>query len=202
MSRAPSPLSKGAAGPSGRRPQALRFAALGAYGALLIVLGVITVRSIADLEARREAVAATSDLLARLDRHRPLPAGAAGAPAGSPFLEGPTVTIAGANLLQQLSNAVARFDGRITSSRVEVQGTPFGEGFVSVTVSVQIAEPDLQKLLYDLETGRPLLFVGQLMVRAKGAASGGEGSEAGAEGASAVPLEVSLTVYGQWQATP
>ena len=110
-------------------------------------------------------------------------------PTGSPFLEGPTVTVAGAALMQRVSIAVTQLDGRITSSQVELLSTQFGDGFVGVTASLEIAQPDLQKLLYDLEAGMPFLFIDQLVAQGPAASGDSEGAR----------MRVLLTVYGQWQ---
>jgi hypothetical protein len=54
--------------------------------------------------------------------------------------------------------------------------------------ALTISEPDMQALLYDLETGRPYLFVDAFEARAPEATS--------EPGAGA--MRVSLTVSGQW----
>jgi general secretion pathway protein M len=117
-------------------------------------------------------------------------AGVAG-PAGSPFLEGATVTVAGAALLQRVTAAVAKFGGNVLSSQVDLQGTQAKSGFLTIIASCDIDQPGLQQLLYDLEAGQPFLFVDQLSVQAPASfASSGEGK-----------LRVLLGVSGQWQGT-
>src|SRR5207248_10221465 len=73
---------------------------LAVVGGLLLMAGL----SVADVIAHRQALAQTSDLLDQL-RGRKSGAGSAASAAaehpGTPFLEGPTVTVAGANLLQR-----------------------------------------------------------------------------------------------------
>lgn len=178
-----------------RRPMGLRplLATLG-YGVLVLALLAIAANALLDLMARRAAVDEAATTLEQLERRRlglGRPAGNGTAPSGSPFLEGPSVTIAGAALMQRLSAAVSDADGHITSSRVEVQGTPYGPGFLAVSASLDIAQGHLQKLLYDLESGLPFLFVGQLAVRpAHGSGDDRQG------------LQVALTVYGQWRGAP
>lgn len=167
------------------------------YAALVAVLAAIAFGALSEIAEKRAAVAEASDLLDRLQGRRPMVPGTGGGPVnlwtGSPLLEGSTVTVAGAGLLQRVSSAVARFDGRITSSRVELLSTPFGPGFLSVSASLEIAQPDLQKLLYDLEAGLPFLFVDELVVQGHGA------SAEAADGREAGRMQVTLTVYGQWQ---
>ena len=90
-------------------------------GALLLMTGL----SIAEILAHRQALAQTSDLL---DQFRGRKGGAKNAAAalaehpGTPFLEGPTVTVAGANLLQRVSAAVGKVGGHVHSSQVDVSG--------------------------------------------------------------------------------
>jgi general secretion pathway protein M len=136
-------------------------------------------------------------MLEQFEGRRPAAAGgeAAGvaAPAGSPFLQGETVTVAGAALLQRVTSAVRKLGGKVLSSQVDLQGSePGGQskaGFLSVIANCEIDQPGLQKLLYDVEAGMPFLFVDQLVVEAPGSvAESGDGK-----------LRVLLTVSGQWQ---
>ncbi len=162
------------------------------YAVLVATLAYVSVGTVTDLFEQRAAVATAADVLARLQGRQAMPTETPGVPAdlptGSPFLEGPTVTVAGAALMQRVSSAVARLDGRITSSQVEILGTRLGDGFVGVTASVELAQPDLQKLLYDLEAGMPFLFVDQLVAQGPVSAEPDDGR-----------LRVQLSVYGQWQ---
>lgn len=187
------------------RPAAL-LAALG-YVLLVLLLAHTAVSAVGGLLDKREAVATADEILGRLQGRRPLAADGsapAGPPLGSPFLEGPSVTVAGANLMQRVGAAVTGLNGRILSSRVELQGTNSGTnsgtnpgaGFVGVSVNFELAQGELQALLYDLEAGMPFLFVDQLEVQTQPAGRGG--GEGGGEGDGG-RLRVLLSVYGQWQ---
>src|SRR3954469_2333620 len=165
---------------------------LAVTGGLLLMAGL----SIADVIAHRQALAQTSDLL---DQLRGRKSGAKSAAAlsaehpGTPFLEGPTVTVAGANLLQRVAAAVGNVGGSVQSSQVDVAGIEARNGLVSLVVSCEMEQPALQKLLYDLEAGMPFLFVDQLDVQipqmtAAAANDGGSGR-----------IRVVLGVVGQWQ---
>jgi len=183
MSAAPAPL--------GLRPL---LATLG-YGALVLLLLALAAGAVLDLSARRALVDEAAATLEQLQGRRVRGGGATGdgtIPDGSPFLGGPTVTIAGAELMQRLSGAVAQADGHVTSSRVELQDTPYGPDFIAVSARLDIVREDLQKLLYDLESGQPFLFVGQLTARPASEAGDGDTPR----------LLVTLTVYGQWRGTP
>jgi general secretion pathway protein M len=162
-------------------PYLARFpaAAACAYMAVVAILLFVIWVAVADVLDRRQAVAAAADMLARLEGRTPTSkadggATAAGpAPAGSPFLEGQTVTIAGAALLQRVASAVTQVGGSVLSSQVELQGTQSKDGFVNLIASCEIDHASLQPLLYDLEAGMPFLFIDQLVAQAPVSTSDG-----------------------------
>jgi general secretion pathway protein M len=171
-----------------------RFPVLAAavYVVLVIVLLGAAWLATADLLDHREAVARKEAQLAQFERGRATvaaPATASEAPQGSPFLEGQTVTLAGASLLQRVAGVVTGVGGNVLSSQVDVQDAASKGGFVSLVASCEVTQPDLQKLLYDLEAGMPYLFVDQLVVEAPDNVTRGEGGH----------LRVMLGVSGQWR---
>lgn len=117
--------------------------------------------------------------------------GAAPERAGSPFLEGPTVTVAGAALLQRVGRAVAKVGGSIQSSQVDLTGATSNDRRVALMVSCELDQPALQALLYDLESGMPFLFVDQLDVQMP---------NAGSEAIDERRLRVFLSISGLWRA--
>lgn len=160
-------------------------------GGLLLMAGL----SIADVIAHRQALAQTSDLLDQLRGRKGGAKNVAAAMAehpGMPFLEGPTVTVAGANLLQRVAAAVGNAGGSVQSSQVDVSGAQVKDGFVGLVVSCELDQPALQKVLYDLEAGMPFLFVDQLDVQVPQATALNE--------AATGRVRVILGVSGQWQA--
>jgi len=164
------------------------------YALVIAALLFTAWASIADIFARRQAVAASEDLLAQLEGRRAAPFGGPGAPAGpvptgSPFLEGQTVTVAGAALLQRVAEAVTRVGGNVLSSQVELQGTQSKNGFVSLIASCEVEQAALQRLLYDLESGMPFLFIEQLVAQAPQAAAASDTTR----------MRVVLSVAGQWR---
>lgn len=164
---------------------------LAVTAALLLMAGL----SIADVIAHRQALAQTSDLLDQLRGRKGAAKNAAASSAehpGTPFLEGPTVTVAGANLLQRVAAAVGNVGGSVQSSQVDVSGAQVKDGFVGLVVSCELEQPALQKVLYDLEAGMPFLFVDQLDVQVPQATALNE--------ASTGRVRVILGVSGQWQA--
>jgi len=169
-------------------------------GAAILYVGVVMVfaitawTTVAEILERREAVAATATVLSQLEgRTRPGPRGrekeADAVSTSSPLLEGGTVTVGGANLLQRVAASITRLGGNITSTQVDLEGPQAKDGFVGVTVNCEIAQPALQDLLYDLEAGMPFLFVNQLV------AEGPAGPATTPEG----KLRVLISVSGQWQ---
>jgi general secretion pathway protein M len=163
------------------------------YVVLLLLFIAGTWNAIADIVRQRADVVAASDILDRLEGRRPTSPHTAGVidivPSGSPTLEGPTVTVAGASLLQRVAAAVAKVGGSVLSSQVELQGPQAKAGFVGVIASCEVSQPALQKLLYDLEAGMPFLFIDQLVVQAPVAAANDQ------EGR----MRILLAVSGQWR---
>ena len=155
------------------------------YCGVVVLLLLATCFALADLYDHRTALAAattTRDQLAQRKPHTVSADNAENIPTGSPLLEGPTITVAGASLLQRVTAVVTRVGGTEQSSQVDVQGARSNDGFVSVTVNCELSQVAMQQLLYDLESGMPFLFVDQLTARAE-----------------ANRLRVLLAVSGQWR---
>jgi general secretion pathway protein M len=165
--------------------------AAAAYVGLVLALLAMVVSSIVDILDQRAAVASSAAMLEQLEgRKAPASGGRsvdAGMPSGSAFLEGATVTVAGAALLQRVAGAVTKLGGNVLSSQLDVQGTQSKAGFVSMVASCELDQPALQPLIYDLEAGMPFLFIDQLTVQTP-TTSSGEGK-----------LRILLAVSGQWQ---
>lgn len=169
------------------------LAAAACFVAVMALLLFVIISSLADVLSQRAEVIASTTMLDQFEGRRPsatrnAPGGVA-APSGSPFLEGATVTVAGAALLQRVTAAVTKLGGSVLSSQVDLQGTEAKAGFLSVIASCEIDQVGLQQLLYDVEAGMPFLFIDQLVVQAPsnfGAATEGK-------------LRVLLTVSGQWK---
>ena len=179
-----------------RLPMLRQFLAALGYVAVIAVLLVLVWSAIGDIRDRRQAIAASSDLLAQLEGRRTA-AGLSGAaptgpvPTGSPFLEGQTLTVAGAALLQRVADAVTKVGGNVLSSQVDVQGVQAKDGYVSLLASCEIEQAAIQRLLYDLEAGMPYLFIEQFVAQAPQTAQAQPASR----------MRVLLAVSGQWQGT-
>jgi general secretion pathway protein M len=164
---------------------------LGVMALLLFVIG----GCLTDILDKRADVSASAAMLDQFEGSRPVAirgqAAGVPAPSGSPFLEGASVTVAGAALLQRVSAAVTKLGGNVLSSQVELQGSQSKAGFLTIIASCDIDQPGLQQLLYDLEAGMPFLWVDQLVVQAPASSTTtGEGK-----------LRILLTVSGQWEGT-
>jgi general secretion pathway protein M len=163
-----------------------------AYAGLIVMLATSAVLSAKDMFDRRAAVEAARDTVSHLAARGPAAAGAVagdGTAAGSYFLEGSTVTVAGAALLQHVVATVTRFGGNVVSSQVDLQGTQSRDGFLTAIVNCDMEQPALQQVVYDIESGMPFLFVEQLDVQAVGGPTGPSGGK----------LRVQLAVSGQWK---
>lgn len=169
-------------------------AGLAAVALYVLLAGVFAATiwfSIADILAQRAAVAASVGVFERLEARRQAtdinaPAGAG--PAGSPFLGGETITVAGAALLQRVAGAVTRFGGNVQSSQVDLRSQQAKADVVTLIMSFEIGQENLQKLLYDIEAGMPYLFIDQLVAQAPQGAAAAQGSRMG----------VLLAVSGRW----
>jgi general secretion pathway protein M len=163
-----------------------------AYAGLIVMLTASVVLSVKDVLDRRGAVDAVRDTVSHLAGRGPVAAGAVtgdGTPTGSYFLEGSTVTVAGAALLQHVIAVVTRFGGNVVSSQVDLQGPQARDGFLAATVNCDMEQPSLQQVVYEIESGMPFLFVEQLDVQAAGGPVGPAGGR----------LRVQLSVAGQWK---
>lgn len=142
---------------------------MAAYFGLVGALAAASLWFIDDLKDRSDRVMAAQaslDQLLEHSRQRPPASVASDANvSGSPFLDGRTITIAGAALQERIGAAVARAGGDLLSSQVEVDGPEAKNGFVGVTATVEVAQPALQTILYDIEAGMPYLFIEKLSIQ-------------------------------------
>jgi general secretion pathway protein M len=162
------------------------------YVGIVLALAFTTWTALADIHQRQAGLAHARAVLDQIEGRGPSsgarsPAGSV--PAGSPFIEGETVTVAGAAILQRVGGAVQRYGGNVLSSQVGLEGPQSKDGMVNVTLSTELGQSELQEVLYELETGMPFLFVEHLVVQAPASFSGIDGQR----------LRVVLGVSGQWQ---
>jgi general secretion pathway protein M len=164
--------------------------AVAVFAALIIVFALITWSAVSDIFERRGALAEATELLAQLEGQKYAGTKSlTGAPAGSAFLEGPSETVAGAALLERVATAVRRVGGNLVSTQVDLPGAGSKRGYIAVTASCDVEQPELQKLLFDLEAGMPFLFVDELVVQTSAESSVQQQGR----------LRVQFTVSGQWR---
>lgn len=151
------------------------LAAAAAYLALVALFASITVETVLDVQQSRAAAASAAEILQTLQSRDSARTSTAqsdvSVPTGSPFLEGATVSVAGAALLQRVLTATRRVNGNTLSSQVDLQGPRAKSGFVSATFNLEIVPTSLPPLLYDLEAGMPFLFVDELVIQASSTAA-------------------------------
>jgi general secretion pathway protein M len=168
-----------------------RPAAVAIYIGLIGVFIALIFVAISTIGDRRATVAAAENMLAQLEgrsafAHKDDGSPLGTPPAGSPFLEGQTVNVAGAALLQRVATAVNQIGGSVLSSQVELQKVDAKDGWIGLVVSCEIGQAGLQKLLYDIEAGMPFLFIDQLVV------------DAPTVGVENSRMRVLLAVSGRW----
>jgi general secretion pathway protein M len=174
-----------------KRSSMTGVAAVAGYLALIAIALASSWTALSAIGEQRASVSAAQTMLAQLQgrslfarKDDGVPLG--GAPAGSPFLEGQTLNVAGAALLQRVAAAVRRIGGNVLSSQVDLDNARAKDGWVGLVVSCEIEEASLQRLLYDVEAGMPFLFIDQLVVQAP--MTGVDGRR----------MRILMAVSGQW----
>ena len=165
-------MSDAFASPSRQRGGLLRALALPLYIGLLAG-GAWTIMSILDdLDARRESVKQGEEQLARLraarggdarqelERHGVAP--------GAAFLAGEKQPVAAAELQRRVATAVVAAGGNVVSSQYDKSETTGRTADVELNVECDIDQPGLRKLLYDLESTTPFVYVDKLNTRVRG----------------------------------
>jgi len=149
------------------------------YLAVVIFLCVTALSCLIDTLESYRARDQSSEKLARIkDRSEraigPHEITAGSWPAGSPFLDGQTVTMAGASLLQRITESVVRAGGSVDSSEINTQESQLKYGYLKGMATFEIEQTALQTFLYDIEAGMPFLFVDELVVNAPSSNTAGK----------------------------
>jgi general secretion pathway protein M len=138
------------------------------YVALIFMCGLTIVYTLTDIVDGYRAHTASLDMLSQLEE-RNQSSSARGesknSRLGSPFLEGQTVTVASAALLQRITSVITNAGGTVVSSEIVPQRTPSNNGYVTALANCELEQEALQKVLYDIEASLPFLFVDQLDVQ-------------------------------------
>ncbi|MFO1133992.1 MAG: type II secretion system protein GspM [Rhodoblastus sp.] len=113
-------------------------------------------------------------------------------PAGSAYIEGQTTTVAGAALQQRIGAILAEAGGSVLSSELDLRDAGAEGGRIGLVVACDIDQNALQRALYEIEAGMPVLTVDRLSVQ----------TAAGNEKSAAPRLRAQLSVSGVWRASP
>jgi general secretion pathway protein M len=148
----------------GRRQALAVFVYVGVVIALLAT-SLFLVSDLRDKTAELAAARMRLDQLSERSQPGSASIGSNASVKGSPFLDAQTITIAGAALQQRVEEAVAKADGALMSSQVELEGPDAKNGFVGLTASMEVSQPAVQTILYDIEAGMPYLFVDKLSIQ-------------------------------------
>ncbi len=174
------------------RHQAL---AVAAYVSVVIALLTTSLLLVADLRDKAAEIAAAQmrlDQLSERSRANLPPSMASNAGmSGSPFLDGRTITIAGATLQQRVVAAVTKAGGTLVSSQVELDGPDAKNGFVGLTASMEVSQPVVQTILYDIEAGMPYLVVDKLSIQSPEVFGEPESGR----------MRMTIGVAGQWRSS-
>ncbi len=160
------------------------LSALGLCAAVALALGAAAATALALRQAQGDVALLGAEAQALQARETRLGRGRGGDRNAAPFFQARSITLAGAALQQRIEAAISAAHGRLISSKVDVAPRG-GANRIDLSAELTIAENDMQALLFDLETGRPYLFVDAFEARAP-------------EGAGTQGLRVSLSVSGQW----
>jgi len=165
------------------------------YGGAILLLVLIAVVAVIDVVQRHSQVVSAADLLARLEHRAPAVGrgefrASSADPQGSPFLQGQTVTIASAALLQRVTAAITKAGGTVVSSEVAPKEGHAADDFVRINATCDIEPKALQALLYDIEAGMPFLYIDQFLAQASEPTNGNG------------RLRVVLGVSGMWRRGP
>lgn len=169
----------------------LKAAAVAGYLAVVGIAIAFTWSAASAVSDQRASISAAEEMLGALQGRSALDRRSQfsplqGAPAGSPFLEGETLNVAAASLLQRVGAAVHRVNGNLLSSQVDLNDARAKQGWVGLVVSCELEQASLQPLLYDIEAGMPFLFIDQLVVQTPTLGTGNN------------RMRIVLAVSGQW----
>jgi general secretion pathway protein M len=170
----------------GRSPLIAAVLYLAAVGLFVMTAALATLSITDHIRGLQETSDQLEQLRSREGRTPPVQAGEE----ADPFLEGPTLTVASAALQQWVNAAIVGAGGAVQSSQVDIT-TGGKDGIVSLLINFELDQPALQKLLFNLETGSPLLFIDQIDVQTPQSGLASD-DRAGL-------LKVSLDLSGRWR---
>jgi len=161
----------------------------------------VIVAAQADLDSMQAEIETKTALAERLSRTMPRPVGGDGADparrAATPFVTAETETLAAAEVDRLVRAVTTEAAGAVLSSQAEVareSDAPMRRIEVQAIIEGRIEA--LQRVLFTLETGAPLMFVDDVSVQPV------ERSEAKSEAAQMPVLQATLTLSAYWRSGP
>lgn len=139
------------------------------------------------LERYRGIAAQREELAAGLAEHEEVAA------ESTAYLEGPTGALAAAALQDHVGSVIARSGGELRSTRVlasEPVDEVAGVSRAGLRLDLGVDVEGLERLLYDLESGEPFLFIDQITIREQ------RSRRRRAEDSPRPMLDVSFEIYG------
>ena len=168
--------------------------AAAAYAAVVALLLFVGASGCASLWSAWSNYSSAADNLEQLRARKGL-AGlrfTAQPPAGSAYIEGQTATVAGAALQQRIGAILAEAGGAVLSSELDLREAAGDGGRIGLVVACDIDQVGLQRALYEIEAGMPVLALERLSAQ----------TAAGDEKSVAPRLRAQLSIAGQWRHTP
>ncbi len=160
------------------------------YGSAVLVLLLTCGFALSDIGRQYQELGAAREVLSSFEArttNSEANRAAISQPPGVPFLDGPTVTVASASLLQRMTSAITRVGGTVVSSEIDNHYEQSKDGYVRISATCNLEQNALQQLLYDIESGMPFLFIDQLSAQAE------------LQGKKDGQMRVSLGVTGLWR---
>jgi hypothetical protein len=111
-------------------------------------------------------------------------------PAQAGYLEGPNETVTAAILQERLKSLVQSHGGLLKSTQVIANKDDGEAKRITVRGEIVATVATLQRVIYDLEAGLPILFIDNLDVRTM------VGPRGGTDGDQDVQIEIHFDVYG------
>jgi general secretion pathway protein M len=141
------------------------------YIALIICPLYITQAILVDVFSVEAKMGGDQELLTKLEAKNHLTAPSRGDTGNetdnSPFVEGSSLTTAGAALQKRVDDAMTKVGGNVLSTSVELQSPEAKEGYLSLTADAEMDQSAIQPFLYDIEGGYPFLLVNSLTLQPK-----------------------------------
>ena len=159
------------------------------YIGIIVICCLTTLSMVTDIADGYRIRSAALETLSRLEGRKPSSDNALKDPrrSASPFLEGQTVTVASAALLQRVTGIITKAGGTVVSSEMAQQGAQSKNDYLTAIANCELDQEGLQKVLFEIEAGLPSLFIDRM------------DAQAAADRSQDGRLRVQLAVTGLWR---